>query len=91
MTARKGAILFPRLYAKLCSTWGRAAPVGCFIFLAAFKALLEAPRLRKAVSFVRNNPATRQLRREQTGPARRRQPGKDPIGFSSSRRGFTVT
>ena len=54
MTARKAAILFPRFYAKLCSTWGRALPDGCFIFLAAFKEFLEAPRLRKALSVVRN-------------------------------------
>jgi hypothetical protein len=54
MTARKAAILFPRFYAKLCSTWGRALPDGCFIFLEAFKEFLEAPRLRKALSVVRN-------------------------------------
>jgi hypothetical protein len=54
MTARKAAILFPRFYAKLCSTWGRALPDGCFIFLAAFMEFLEAPRLRKALSVVRN-------------------------------------
>src|SRR5215813_12556229 len=54
MTARKAAILFPRFYAKLYSTWGRALPDGCFIFLAAFKEFLEAPRLRKALSVVRN-------------------------------------
>jgi hypothetical protein len=55
MTARKAAILFPQFYAKLCSTWGSALPGGCFIFLAAFKEFLEAPRLRKALSVVRNN------------------------------------
>ena len=31
MTARKAAILFPRSYAKLCSTWGRTLPGDCFI------------------------------------------------------------
>jgi hypothetical protein len=54
MTARKAAILFPRFYAKLCSTWGRALPGNCFIFLVAFKEFLEAPRLRKALSAIRN-------------------------------------
>jgi hypothetical protein len=54
MTARKAAILFPRYYAKLCSTWGRALPGDCFIFLVAFKEFLEAPRLRKALSVIRN-------------------------------------
>jgi hypothetical protein len=54
MTARKGTILFPRSYAKLCSNWGRALPGDCFIFLVAFKEFLEAPRLRKALSVVRN-------------------------------------
>jgi hypothetical protein len=54
MTARKAAILFPRFYAKLCSTWGRALPGDCFIFLVAFKEFLEAPRLRKALSAIRN-------------------------------------
>jgi hypothetical protein len=54
LTARKGAILFQRLYAKLCSTWVRALPSDCFIFLAVFKEFLEAQRLRKALSIVRN-------------------------------------
>jgi hypothetical protein len=54
MTARKAAILVPRSYAKLCSTWGRALPGDCFIFLVAFKEFLEAPRLRKALSVIRN-------------------------------------
>ena len=43
MTARKGTILFPRFYAKLCSTWGRALPSDCFIFLAVFKEFLQSP------------------------------------------------
>jgi hypothetical protein len=54
MTARKAAILLPRLYAKLCSTWGRALPGNCFIFLAVFKEFFDLPRLRKAISVVRN-------------------------------------
>ena len=54
MTARKAAILLPRLYAKLCSAWGRALPLAWFIFLAVSKEFFELPRLRKAISVVRN-------------------------------------
>jgi hypothetical protein len=54
MTARKAAILLPRLYAKLLTTWGRALPLACFAFLAVFKEFFELPRLRKALSAVRN-------------------------------------
>jgi len=54
MTARKGAILLPRLYAKLLTTWGRAVPSDCFIFLAIFKEFFELPRLRKVLSIVKN-------------------------------------
>jgi hypothetical protein len=54
MTACKGAILLPRLYAKLLTTWGRALPSDCFIFLVVFKEFFELPRLRKAISIVRN-------------------------------------
>jgi hypothetical protein len=54
MTARKAAALLPRLYAKLCSTWGQALPGDCFIVLAVFKDFFELPRLRKALSAIRN-------------------------------------
>jgi hypothetical protein len=54
MTACKAAILLPRLYARLCSAWGRALPPAWFIFLAVSKELFELPRLRKAISVVRN-------------------------------------
>ncbi|HKQ93498.1 MAG TPA: hypothetical protein VJZ77_22755 [Blastocatellia bacterium] len=54
MTARKAAALLPRLYAKLCSTWGQALPGDCFVFLSAFKEFFELPRLRRALSIVRN-------------------------------------
>jgi hypothetical protein len=54
ITASKVTILIPRLYARLCSTWGRALPVAWFILPVALKALLELPRLRKALSVVRN-------------------------------------
>src|SRR5262245_8795284 len=54
MTARKAAALLPRLYAKLCSTWGQTLPVAWFILPAVCKEFLELPRLRKALSVVRN-------------------------------------
>src|SRR5262249_13120014 len=54
MTARKAAILLPRLYAKLLTTWGRALPHACIAFLAVFKEFFELPRLRMALSAVRN-------------------------------------
>src|SRR5262249_64767 len=54
MTARKATILLPRLYARLCPTWGRALPLAWFILPIALKALLELPRLRKALSVVQN-------------------------------------
>jgi hypothetical protein len=54
MTARKAAIMLPRFYARLCSTWGRALPLAWFIFLAVSKEFFELPRLRKVLSIVRN-------------------------------------
>src|SRR5262249_32381350 len=54
MTARKTAILLPRLYARLCSTWGQALPLHCLILPVAFEEFLELSRLRKAISVVRN-------------------------------------
>jgi hypothetical protein len=54
LTARKSMILIPRLYSRLCSTWGRAVPGTWFILPVALKALLELPRLRKALNIVRN-------------------------------------
>jgi len=54
MTVRKGAILLPRLYTKLLTTWGRTLPSDCFIFLAVFNEFFELPRLRKVMSIVRN-------------------------------------
>ncbi|HEX5083989.1 MAG TPA: hypothetical protein VFY40_18225 [Blastocatellia bacterium] len=54
ITARKATTLILRLYARLCSTWGRVMPVAWFILPVALKALLELPRLRKALSVVQN-------------------------------------
>jgi hypothetical protein len=54
MTARRATILFPRLYARLCSTWGRTLPLAWFILPVALKEVLEAPRLRKALNALRN-------------------------------------
>jgi len=54
MTARKAAILLPRIYARLLIICGGALPVDWFILPAVFKEFLELPRLRKALSVVRN-------------------------------------
>jgi hypothetical protein len=54
MTAAKASILLPRLYVKLLGMWGRALPLACFAILAVFKEFFEMPRLRKALSIVRN-------------------------------------
>ncbi len=54
ITARKATIMLPRLYARLCSTWGRALPLTWFILPVVFKEFLELPRLGKALSIVRN-------------------------------------
>ncbi len=54
MTARKTAILLPRIYARLLTICGRALPVDWFIIPAMFKEFLELPRLRKALSVVQN-------------------------------------
>jgi hypothetical protein len=54
ITVRKATILLPRLYARLCSTWGRALPLAWLILPVVFKEFLELPRLRKAISVVRN-------------------------------------
>jgi hypothetical protein len=54
MTAGKVTILLPRLCAGVCSTWGRALPHAWFILPVAFKEFLELPRLRKALSIIRN-------------------------------------
>jgi hypothetical protein len=54
ITARKATFMLPQLYARLCSTWGRALPSAWFILSEALKALLELPRLREGLSVVRN-------------------------------------
>jgi hypothetical protein len=53
-TACKGTILLPRVYAKLCSTWGRVMPRKSFTILVGFNELLELPRLRNALKIVLN-------------------------------------
>jgi hypothetical protein len=62
MMAAKAAILLPRLYAKLLGTWGRKLPLACFVFLAVFKEFFEMPRLRKALSIVRNKRRVSDIR-----------------------------
>lgn len=53
-TLRKGAILLPQIYARLCATWGRALPLALFVLPAGFRELLELPRVRKALCVVLN-------------------------------------
>jgi hypothetical protein len=45
MTARKAAILLPRIYARLLTICGQALPVAWFILPAVFKEFLELPLL----------------------------------------------
>jgi hypothetical protein len=85
MTARKAAILLPRLYAKLCSTWGRALPGDCFILLAVFKEFFDLPRLRKAISVVRNK-----LRVSARKPSSAPRPAVSTHGASAMKRGAAV-
>jgi hypothetical protein len=54
MTARKAAILLPRLYARLLTICGRGLPEAWFILPTVFSEFLELPRLRKALSVIRN-------------------------------------
>src|SRR5262249_30214658 len=54
MTARKAAILLPRIYARVLTICGQALQVDWFILPTVFKEFLELPRLRKALSVIRN-------------------------------------
>ena len=85
MTARKGAFLLPRLYARLCATIGRALPVACFILQAAFKEFLETPRLRKAISVVQNK-----RRASARKPSSAPKPAIPTRGASAMKRGAAV-
>jgi hypothetical protein len=85
MTARKVAISLPRLYARLCSTWGRALPLAWFIFLVAFKEFLDRPRLRKAISAVRNK-----RRSSARKPSAAPKPAVPICGASAIKRGAAV-
>src|SRR5262249_48883802 len=85
MTARKGAILLPRLYARLCSTWGRTLPLAWFIVLVAFKEFLELPRLRKALIAVRNK-----RRASARKPSSAPKPAVLTRGASAMKRGAAV-
>src|SRR6266511_1575683 len=85
MTARKGAFLLPRLYARLCATVGRALPVACFILPAAFKEFLERPRLRKAISVVQNK-----RRASARKPSSAPRPAIPTRGASATKRGAAV-
>jgi hypothetical protein len=82
MTAAKAAILLPRLYAKLLATWGQALPLACFVFLTVFKEFFEMPRLRKALSIVRNKRRVFDKR-----PALAPKPPDPKPGQSATKRG----
>ena len=82
ITARKAAALLPRLYAKLCSTWGQALPGDCFIVLAVFKDFFELPRLRKALSAIRNK-----RRASARNPSSAPRPAVPVRGSSAMKRG----
>jgi hypothetical protein len=85
MTARKGAILLPLLYAKLLTTWGRALPSDCFIFLAVFKEFFELPRLRKVLSIVKNK-----RRASARKPSSAQKPAVSTRGASAMKGGAAV-
>jgi len=85
MTARKAAILLPQLYARLCSTWGRALPSDFFIFLAVFKEFFEMPRLRKTISVIRNK-----RRASARKPSSAPKPAISMRGASAMKRGAAV-
>jgi hypothetical protein len=85
MTARKAAILLPRLYARLCSTWRRALPFAWFSVLVAFTEFLELPRLRKALSAVRNK-----RRASARKPSSAPKPSVPTRGASTMKRGAAV-
>ena len=85
MAARKGAILLPLLYAKLLTTWGRALPSDCFIFLAVFKEFFELPRLRKVLSIVKNK-----RRASARKPSSAQKPAVSTRGASAMKGGAAV-
>jgi hypothetical protein len=85
MTARKAALLLPRLQAKLLTTWGRALPSDCFIFLAVFKEFFELPRLRKVLKIVRNERQS-SARKPSSAP----KPAVPTRGASAMKRGAAV-
>jgi len=82
MTARKAAIILPRLYAKLLTTWGRALPLACIVSLAVFKEFFELPRLRNALIAVRNKRPI-SSRRISSAP----KPHDPALGHSAMKRG----
>jgi hypothetical protein len=85
MTARKGAILLPRLYAKLFTLCGRTLPAAWFILPAMFKEFLELPRLRKALSVIRNK-----RRASVRNPSSAPMPAVPTRGSSAMKRGAVV-
>jgi len=86
MTARKAAILLPRIYARLLTTCGQALPVDWFILPTVFKEFLELPRLRKALSVVRNKRRA-SVRKSSSAP----KPGSPMRGASALKRGAVAS
>ena len=82
MTARKAAILLPRLYAKLLTLCGRALPEAWFILPTVFSEFLEQPRLRKALSVIRNK-----RRASARNPSSAPKPAVPMRGSSAMKRG----
>ncbi len=86
MTVRKAAILLPRLYARLLTLCGRALPEDWFILPTVFSEFLELPRLRKALSAVRNK-----RRASARTPSSAPKPGSPMRGASALKRGAVAS
>jgi hypothetical protein len=82
MTARKAAILLPRLYARLLTICGRALPEAWFILPTVFSEFLELPRLRKSLSVIRNK-----RRASARNPSSAPKPAVPMRGSSAMKRG----
>jgi hypothetical protein len=82
VTARKAAILLPRLYARLLTICGRALPEAWFILPTVFSEYLDLPRLRKALSVLRNK-----RRASARNPSSAPKPAVPMRGSSAMKRG----
>jgi hypothetical protein len=86
MTARKAAILLPRIYARALTICGQALPVDWFILPTVFKEFLELPRLRKALSAV-GNKRRASIRKSSSAP----KPGSPMRGALALKRGAVAS